>query len=94
MPRSTGSTVRTTNGTATSAWPTGTSHHDARQSTGGTSNVMSMPKPIVTADVAIGSIRPVSSRRPPRRADGDGERGEGADRDGERRSPRPSCAAT
>ena len=69
MPRSTGRTARTTNGTATSAWPTGTSHHDARQSTGGTSNVMSMPKPIVTADVAIGSIRPVSSRRPWRRAE-------------------------
>ena len=27
--RSTGSTARTTNGTATRAWPTGTSHHDA-----------------------------------------------------------------
>src|SRR5215207_9109146 len=46
----------------------GTSHHDARQSTGATSNVMSTPNPIVTADVAIGSISPVSSRLPPRRA--------------------------
>ena len=68
MPRSTGRTVRTTKGTATSAWPTGTSHHDARQSTGATSNVISMPKPIVTAEVAIGSISPASSSRPCRRA--------------------------
>ena len=68
MPRRTGSTVRTTNGTATSAWPTGTSHHAPRQSTGGVSNVISRPKPIVTADVAIGSISPVSSSRPARRA--------------------------
>ena len=68
MLRSTGRTARTTNGTATSAWPTGTSHHDARQSNGDRSNVISIPKPIVTADVAIGSIRPVSSSRPRRRA--------------------------
>ena len=68
MPRRTGSTVRTTNGTATSAWPTGTSHHASRQSTGGVSNVIRRPKPIVTADVAIGSISPVSSSRPARRA--------------------------
>ena len=33
--RSTASRARTTNGTATSAWPSGTSHHRARQSTGG-----------------------------------------------------------
>ena len=67
-PRRTGSTVRTTNGTATSAWPTGTSHHAPRQSTGGVSNVIRIPNPIVTADVAMGSISPVSSRRPARRA--------------------------
>ncbi len=34
MPRRTGSTARTTNGTATMAWPSGTSHHEARQSIG------------------------------------------------------------
>ena len=94
MPRSTGSTVRTTNGMATSAWPTGTSHHDARQSTGGVSNVMSTPKPIVTADVAIGSISPVSSRRPPRRAAVIASAATTPIDHGDRRSPRPSCAAT
>ena len=34
MERSTDSMARTTNGTATSAWPSGTSHHCARQSNG------------------------------------------------------------
>ena len=53
---------------ATRACPTGTSHHEARQSTGAVSNVIRMPNPIVTADVAMGSIEPVSSRRPARRA--------------------------
>ncbi len=66
--RSTPTQVRTTNGTAIRAWPTGTSHHDARQSTGAVSNVISMPNPIVTADVASGSIRPPSSARPARPA--------------------------
>ena len=94
MPRSTGSTVRTTNGTATSAWPTGTSHHDARQSTGGVSNVMSMPKPIVTADVASGSISPVSSSRPPRRAAAMASAASDADDDGDDGRREPSCAAT
>ena len=74
--RSTASVTRTTNGTATSAWPTGTIHHSARQSNGGVSNVMSMPNPIVTADVPIGSIRPVSSSRPSRPRGGDRERGQ------------------
>ena len=86
-PRSTGSTARTTNGTATRAWPTGISHHDPRQSTGATSNVISMPNPIVTADVASGSIRPLSSSRPAAPGGGDGERGEHAD--GDARSPSP-----
>ena len=45
----------------------GTIHQDARQSTGDSSNVIRIPKPIVTADVAIGSISPVSRIRPPRR---------------------------
>ena len=49
---------------------------------GRVSNVMSMPKPIVTADVAIGSISPVSSSRPARRR-GDGQGGEPADHDGD-----------
>ena len=34
---------------------------------GASSNVIRIPKPIVTAEVAIGSISPVSSSRPPRR---------------------------
>ena len=49
---------------------------------------MRIPKPIVTADVATGSIRPVSSSRPLRRAAVIAERGEGADRDRDR------CATT
>jgi hypothetical protein len=66
--RSTPTQVRTTNGTAISACPTGTSHHEARQSTGSVSKVISMPKPIVTAEVASGSISPPSSARPARPA--------------------------
>ena len=49
------------------------------------SNVISRPKPIVTADVAIGSISPVSSSRPAAAGGGDGERGEHADDDGDHR---------
>ena len=66
--RSTPTQVRTTNGTAISAWPTGTNHHDARQSTGPVSNVISIPNPIVTAEVASGNISPPSSARPARPA--------------------------
>ena len=68
MPRSTGSTCARRTGRRRARGRPATSHHDARQSTGGSSNVMSMPKPTVTADVASGSIRPVSSSRPRRRA--------------------------
>ena len=59
-----GTTVRTTSGSATSAWPTGTSHHEARQLKGAVSKVITSPSPTVTADVASGSIRPVSSSQP------------------------------
>ena len=58
--RMAGSTVRTTNGRATRAWPTGSSHHDARQSKGRVSNVISRPSPTVTADVAMGRATAVS----------------------------------
>ena len=64
MLSSAGTTVRTTRGSATSAWPMGTSHHEARQSNGGVSKVISSPSPTVTADVASGSIRPASSSQP------------------------------
>ena len=66
MLRTTPSVARTTNGAATRACPTGTNHQAARQSTGATSNVISIPNPIVTADVPSGSIKPVSSQRPDR----------------------------
>ena len=39
-----------------------------RQSTGAWSNVISMPRPMVTADVPSGSIMPTSTHRPLRRA--------------------------
>ena len=81
--------MRTTNGIATSAWPIGTSHHEPRQSTGSSSNVMSMPKPIVTADVAIGSISAVSSSRPPACAAAIASAGQRADDDGERDGDQP-----
>ncbi len=75
--------MRTTNGIATRAWPIGTIHHDPRQSKGSSSNVISIPNPIVTADVAIGSISAVSSTLPPVVRRGDGERRQTADDDGE-----------
>ena len=56
--------ARTTNGTATSAWPSGIMTIDPRRSNGGVSNVISNPNPIVTADVPSGSMRPTSRRRP------------------------------
>ncbi len=40
-------------------------HQRPRRSRGGGSNVISIPKPMVTADVPSGSISPVSSSRPP-----------------------------
>ena len=49
--RSTGSTSRTTSGTATRAWPIGTMIHDPRRSNGAAANVISRPNPTVTADV-------------------------------------------
>ena len=58
------------------------------------SNVISMPKPIVTADVAIGSISPVSSSRAAAPRGGDRERGERRRPSRRRRWRRPSCAAT
>ena len=60
----------------------------ARQSTGGVSNVISMPNPIVTADVPSGSIRPVSSKRPERPRASMAIDRRGADHDREQRRPR------
>ncbi len=51
--RSTGVMVRTTKGSATTAWATGTSHGLARRSTG-SSRASRKPKPTVTADVPSG----------------------------------------
>ena len=48
------------------AWPSGTSHHFARQSNGAWSKVMSMPRPMVTAEVPSGNIRPTSRSLPSR----------------------------
>ena len=63
MARSTGVTVRTTNGIATSAWAMGTRSGEERRSTGGWSRVMRKPKPTVTADTPSGSDSAVSSPR-------------------------------
>ena len=65
MARSTGVTMRTTNGTATSAWAIGISHDEPRKSNGAWSSAMRKPKPTVTADTPSGSERSVS--RPRRR---------------------------
>lgn len=68
--RSTGSMVRTTKGTPTSAWASGTRIHEERRSSGGSSRVMRKPKPMVTAEVPSGSISRASkprTRRPARR---------------------------
>src|SRR6478735_5319593 len=62
--RRAGTSSRTTNGVATSACPTGISHHDARQSSGARPKAMSMPSPMVTADVPSGNIEPASNARP------------------------------
>ena len=85
--RSTPTQMRTTNGTATRAWPTGTSHHDARQSTGAASNVINMPRPIVTADVPSGQHESTVDQSPVTFGGGDRQAGDAADDDGEQRRP-------
>ena len=64
--------VRTTKGTATSAWAIGISQGDVLMSTG-QSKATRKPSPIVTADVPSGSISRVSRPAPALpRAAGDG----------------------
>ena len=58
-----------------------------RQSTGAASKVISIPKPIVTADVPIGSISPTSSSARPA-GGGDRQAGDAADHDREQGGPR------
>ena len=57
MPASTGAMVRTTSGSATSAWAIGTSSGESRRSRGGSSRAMRKPKPIVTALTPSGSMK-------------------------------------
>ena len=58
--------VRTTKGTPTRAWASGTRIHDDRRSSGGSSSAIRNPKPTVTADTPSGSIssasKPLTSR--------------------------------
>ena len=61
--RRAGVTIRITNGVATRAWATGTSHHDERKSSGGESNAITNPNPSITADAPSGS-RTNPSRAP------------------------------
>lgn len=66
--RSTGSIVRTTNGTPTRACASGTRIQLARRSNGGSSRVMRNPKPTVTADTPSGSMSSASKPRTSRPA--------------------------
>lgn len=59
--RSTGSMVRTTNGTPTSACASGTRIQLLRRSSGGSSSAMRNPNPTVTADTPSGSINSASN---------------------------------
>ncbi len=62
MARSVGTVARTTNGTATRAWASGTRAIEVRRSTG-TSSATRKPNPIVTADVPSGSMSTTSNHR-------------------------------
>ena len=88
--------TRTTNGIATSACAIGTSHDDARRSSGGSSSAMRNPKPTVTADTPSGSDSSVSRPRPrrARRASANAPQPADDDRDHASRWPRTaaSCA--
>src|SRR5687768_12427683 len=59
--RMTGTTARTTNGNAMTAWAIGMSNTEVRRSTGSVPNDTSRPKPTMTADVPSGSVRRASS---------------------------------
>ena len=67
-PASTGTRVRTTSGSATSAWAIGTSSGESRKSSGGSSRVIRKPKPRVTAETPSGSMKKPSSRPRTRRS--------------------------
>ena len=56
-----------------------------RQSNGGVSKVMSMPRPMVTADVPSGSINPMSSQPTVAASSGDGQRSQSTDAHADRR---------
>ena len=58
--RSAGTSRRTTNGMATTAWASGMSQTDERRSTGARSKATKNPKPMVTAEVPSGTMRAVS----------------------------------
>ena len=62
-----GATIRTTKGIATRAWAIGTSHGEARRSSGGRSNATTNPKPSVTADTPSGTA--TRAHAPRRRAE-------------------------
>ncbi len=82
--RSVGTTIRTTNGIATSAWTTGTIHGAERKSIGGSSSAITNPKPSITAEAPSGSMSMPSSSLAPRTA-GYRERGEAADHNSDHR---------
>src|SRR5262245_30316315 len=63
MLRNAGTTARTTNGIAITAWATGTRRNDVANVCGACWYATRKPKPIVTADVPSGSIRSVSTVR-------------------------------
>ncbi len=71
---STGARVRTTSGSATSAWAIGTSSGESRKSSGGSSRVMRKPKPRVTAETPSGSMKKPSRTPRTRRSARDRER--------------------
>lgn len=66
--RSTGSMVRITNGTPTSACASGTRIQLVRRSSGGSSRATRKPKPTVTAETPSGSISSASNPRTSRPA--------------------------
>ena len=68
IPRSAGTKVRTTSGTATTAWASGTIHQDLVKASGGRARVIRKPKPTVTALTPSGSMKNPSSHTRPRLA--------------------------
>ena len=67
MARSAGRSVRTTSGTATTAWARGRIHQLLVRARGGRARVMRKPKPTVTALTPSGSMKAESRTATPQR---------------------------